>query len=215
MGIGAGLGSIAHKITFWAILFLVLGCQAVPKNKPSGPSFHSSDSSHHYVPFSFKNDRFRVGPHTKLLIMVYNEPDLTEEVMVQADGTIDYSYFGKIQVEGLTPQLVQEKIVLLLLKDYLTSPQVKVKVLEFGIAYVLGKVKNPGIIRLTEYQTALEGVVSAGGFSELAQRKQLQVVRTINGEKKTFLLSLKSTEGGVDLDDKSLTLIPGDTIIVE
>lgn len=225
MGIGVGLEYIgktcsemmsrsSRGMTICVALFLILGCSAVPKNKPDLSS-DSSGSSYRQMASPFKDDQFRVGLHTKLLITVYNEPDLTDEVVVQADGAIDYAYFGKIRIQGLTPEQVEEEITLLLLKDYLTSPQVKVKVKEFGIAYVLGKVKNPGIIKLTEYQTVLEGVVSAGGFSELAQKKQLQVVRTLDGQKKTFLLSLSSTQGGLDIDGKSLYLLPGDTIIVE
>lgn len=187
-----------------------MSCTSVPVQK-SSPVIQSEAKDRYSMP----SPLFRAGAHTKLFISVYNEPDLTEEVVVLPDGTIDYAYVGKILVKDLTPKEIEYKLTRILQRDYLVHPQVTVKVKEFGMVYVLGKVKNPGILKLVEQQTALQVLTSVGGFSEGAQRKVIQVVRTVNGEKKTFTLSLRETEGGGLDVAEPLYLLPNDTILVE
>jgi polysaccharide export outer membrane protein len=163
---------------------------------------------------SSQMEPFRAGPYTRLSISVYNEPELTEEVAVLPEGTIDYAYIGKVDVKGLTLPEVEKKLTQAL-KEYLVYPRVSVKLKELGIIYVFGEIKNPGILTLREQQTPLQVIADAGGFSSRAQKKSIEIVRTVAGEKKSFLLSFKETEGGgLDLL-KTFYLQPGDTVIIE
>ncbi len=193
-------------------LFLMVGCASSPIPKNNHREAKNSTSA--TLSARLPKEEFRVGAHTKLLITVYNEPDLTEEVIVSTDGAIDYSYVGKISVKGLTPQQLEKKLTHLLQEDYLVWPQLTIKVKEFGMVYVFGKVKNPGILKLTEQQTPLQVLATAGGFSPDAQKNKIEVIRTIHGGKKTYLLSLKENQGGIDLVHP-FYLLPGDTMLVE
>ena len=215
LGIGAALVSISKKMSLIFAMFL-MSCASAPVQKASPPVILSAVKDPLKVVEPLPKAEFRVGAHTKLFISVYNESDLTDEVIVLPDGTIDYAYVGKIIVKDLTPKEIEYKLTQILQKDYLVHPQVTVKVKEFGMVYVFGKVKNPGILKLVEQETVLQALTSVGGFSDGAQRKVIQVIRTVGGgRKKTFFLSLRETQGGgLDLVE-SLYLLPNDTILVE
>lgn len=193
------------------IMICVMGsCASLPQKTPLKASPTAKAQSG-----SASETDFRVGAHTLLAISVYNEPDLSREVMVASDGTMEYPYIGKISVRGLTAGQIERKLKTLLEKDYLVHPQVNVEIKKFGQIYVFGKVMNPGIVGLKGGMTALEAVAEAGGFGQGATRDFLTVVRTVDGTKKTFRLSLRETEtGSLDLS-QSLRLLPQDTVIVQ
>lgn len=192
---------------FFVSLLLSVACSSTP----------SKIKESHKIPLKTAQrgeEPFQVGPYTRLLISVYDEPELTQEVTVLPDGTIDYAYLGKMNVKGLALPQVEKKITEVL-NEYLVYPRVSVKLREMGVIYVFGEVKNPGILALREQQTPLEVIADAGGFSSRARKKSVEVVRTIAGEKRNFLLSFKKTEGGGVELLKTLYLQPGDTVIVE
>lgn len=209
-----------------AVLSLMAGCSSTPVVIPAEAGIHNKEALSQAPVKNEANEAknaktasshiepFRVGPYTRLLISVYNEPELTEEITVLPEGTIDYAYIGKVDVKGLTLPEVGKKLTQAL-KEYLVYPRVDVKLKELGIIYVFGEVKNPGILTLREQQTPLQVIADAGGFSSRAQKKSVEIVRTLDGEKKRFLLSFKETDGGgLDLL-KTFYLQPGDTVIIE
>jgi polysaccharide export outer membrane protein len=101
-------------------------------------------------------------------------------ILVQTDGTIFYPYVGHLKVVGLTMDEVQDKITQRL-SSYLRNPQVSVQVAKFRNrnAYVLGEVKNPGMLPLTDKPlTLLEAISTAGGINPMtADPTHIYVVR--------------------------------------
>ena len=177
---------------------LMAGCSSTPAKKEAqaqAPVKNEANETKNEKTASSHREPFRVGPYTRLLISVYNEPELTEESTVLPEGTIDYAYIGKVDVKGLTLPEVEKKLTQAL-KEYLVYPRVDVKLKELGIIYVFGEVKNPGILTLREQQTPLQVIADAGGFSSRAQKKSIEIVRTLEGKKKSFLLSFTETDGG-------------------
>ena len=203
-------------------IFFIIGCAAktqeiksekkvasVPAKQAPGKTTTTPEETG-----EFPDTSFTVGPQTKLLVNVYDEPDLTQEVIVSNSGKIHYTFLGDILVQGLTLEQVEKKISKLLEAEYLVQPQVTITVKELGLVYVLGEVKNPGILKLTEQQTPLEAVAAQGGFREGSQR-QLKVMRTVKGKQYSFKVSLKNIdEGGLEMI-KTAYLLPGDTVLVE
>jgi polysaccharide export outer membrane protein len=78
---------------------------------------------------------------------------------------------------------------------------------------VTGAVKTPGAIPYSEGMTALDAVLSAGGFTEFANQNNVQVARKDGDSIKKFKVRLKDVMNG-DLN-KNLPLKPGDVLIVE
>lgn len=75
--------------------------------------------------------------------------------------------------------------------------------------YVQGKVKNPGVFTYQPGITALAACLMAGGFDKFAAPNRAQVIRTIDGERKTISINLKKVQTG---DEPDLPLEPGDHI---
>ena len=78
---------------------------------------------------------------------------------------------------------------------------------------VVGAVKNPRILDYREGMTALDAVLSAGGFTEFAKQNDVIVVRKTGGEVKRIEVRLKDVIKDGDIS-KDVPLKPGDLITV-
>lgn len=79
---------------------------------------------------------------------------------------------------------------------------------------VVGAVRNPSIIPYTEGMTALDAILSAGGFTEFASPNRVEVVRKEGSEIKNIEVKLKDVINNKD-DSKNLPLRPGDLVSVK
>ena len=86
-----------------------------------------------------------VGPQDVLNIAVFGEGDLTKTVTLDADGTFDYPFIGRVKASGLTARRTSEEISSRL-KKYFVNPQVSVEVVKFRSqsVFVFGQVHAPG-----------------------------------------------------------------------
>ena len=78
---------------------------------------------------------------------------------------------------------------------------------------VVGAVRNPGIIQYTEGITALDAILTAGGFTEFANQNNVIVARKEGNEVKNIEVRLKDVING-DIN-KNLLLKPGDLVTVK
>ena len=105
------------------------------------------------------------------------EPQLNECVTIRPDGMISLQIIDEVKAAGLTPaeldSIITEKYSIVL-KD----PEIAVIAKKFSgqKVYVGGEVGTPGIVALKGKMTALEAIISAGGFRETAERKSIIVI---------------------------------------
>ena len=85
-------------------------------------SYHGLSSSRRTMP---------VMPGDQLRIIVYREKDLSNLFVVSERGTITYPLLGEIDVNGLTPSQIANKIRENLRGDYLVAPHVMADRVEF------------------------------------------------------------------------------------
>ena len=113
---------------------------------------------------------YLVGPQDELRISVFNEPELSGIFTVDGDGTITFTFIGRVSVDGLTLREVQDEITRRLSDGYLRDPQVSVEVAEFRSqqVYVIGEVARPGILELRGSLSLLEALAEAGGTTAQA-----------------------------------------------
>lgn len=104
-----------------------------------------------------------VGPQDVLNIVVFGEADLTKTVTLDAEGTFDYPYIGRVKAGGSTARAVAEEIATRLKETYV-NPQVSVEVAKFRSqnVIVLGFVHAPGRYPLTGAMSVLEMIAAAG-----------------------------------------------------
>lgn len=108
-----------------------------------------------------------------------NDPttlELFRGYLVDREGNIDFPLLGTIPVEGKTLEAVKLDIRNRLAK-YLKDPVVNARYLNFKVT-VLGEVRTPGVVRLTNSRTTLLDVLGqAGDLSDYADRSNILIVR--------------------------------------
>ena len=78
---------------------------------------------------------------------------------------------------------------------------------------VVGAVRTPSVIPYREGLTALDAVLSAGGFTEFASQNSVIVVRKEGDSVKNVEVRLKDVING-DVS-KNMALMPGDVVTVK
>jgi len=125
-------------------------------------------------------DDTTLGPADVFSVRVYGEEALTGSHQVAPDGTINFPLLGAVQVNGLEPTEVAQKIQTELKeRDLLRNPHVSVYVESYASKRisVVGAVANPGTFPLEPGMTVVQAISMAGGFSSLADRDGTIVTR--------------------------------------
>jgi polysaccharide biosynthesis/export protein len=111
-----------------------------------------------------------VGPDDLLAVSVYDSPELTRTVRVDADGNIRLPMLkDPIQVQGMVPSQLEPAIAKSLIKGkVLVDPVVTVTIVEYQSrpVNVVGAVKNPLVFQATRPIPLLDAIARAGGLRE-------------------------------------------------
>jgi polysaccharide export outer membrane protein len=65
-----------------------------------------------------------LGPGDILRVSVYDNPDLSQEVTIDADGAFSYPLIGRVQAAGLPVRQLESLLAKRFADGYLVSPQV-------------------------------------------------------------------------------------------
>ena len=108
---------------------------------------------------------YTLGPGDVLRVSVYDNPDLSQEVTIEADGAFSYPLIGRVQAAGLPVRQLESLLAKRFAEGYLVSPQVGVTVTQHKSqqVYVMGAVSKPGPYALQRQTTLLEALSIAGG----------------------------------------------------
>lgn len=147
---------------------------------------------------------YRLGASDVIEIIVFGEDDLSVERRVNSRGNISFPLLGAVRVQGDTVNQVEEKLTLKLTGDYLVNPQINVSMVEYRQFYVRGEVKSPGGFPYLPGLTVGKAVAIAGGFTERANRKKVEVSREqVDGGREKVIVEIHAP------------VVPGDILIVE
>lgn len=119
-----------------------------------------------------------VGSGDMLHVGVWENPDLTKDIIVRPDGRVSYPLIGEFNAAGLTIPEV-DHLLTTRLKEFLRYPDVSVTLKSMGgrRVLVLGEVKGPGIQTLKDSGTVLEAIALAGGETKNAVLKSVLVIK--------------------------------------
>ncbi len=162
-----------------------------------------------------ESNRYKLVPGDVLEVIYRYTPEFNQTVTIQPDGFVVLEIVGELKVGTLTIEQTRQEIIKkasVRLKD----PEVTLLLKEFQKPFfvVSGEVTQPGKFEMREPMTALQAVLTAGGFKESAKSSQIVIFRKINlelAEVKT--LDLKGIKKTSDLEN-DLTLETGDIIFV-
>lgn len=113
--------------------------------------------------------------------------------LVDENGDVNLPILGKVHVAGLKRT---EAIILLQdkLKQYIQNPVVNIQILNYKIT-VLGGVNQPGIYSINnERLTVIEAIGMAGDLKITGKRKNILVIREVNGQKIQYRMDLTKSE---------------------
>jgi polysaccharide export outer membrane protein len=121
-------------------------------------------------------------PADILQVKIYKEEDLTREVSVSQEYTVSLPLIGNVSVKNRSVRQIEEMIRQLYERDFLVNPQVTLIVLKYAerAVNVIGSVNSPQAVPFPPERglTLLEAVARAGGFSRLADRSKVKIIRT-------------------------------------
>lgn len=118
----------------------------------------------------------------EIKIIVYDEPDLTVELIINDDGFINFPLIGRISVTGKTTSQVQQLVHDRLSGDYLLNPSVQVDIVTYRSFYIHGEVNKPGAYPYQPGMTVDQSVALAGGFTERASKDKIYIKKAVNNE---------------------------------
>jgi polysaccharide export outer membrane protein len=185
----------------------------------SGPSVPSPQAQRPSAPGAGETTRrtpvaadYKLVNGDKLRIEVYKDAQLSQSLQIRPDGKITLPLVGDLAAAGRTSTELRD-VIATSLKEYITNPVVTVIVTETVPAtiYVMGEVHTPGPQPLKEPMSIMQALATAGGFSDFANTKDIQILRQTSAGQTTLHFNYKDAVKG---QAKMIYLQPGDTVIV-
>jgi len=165
------------------------------------------------APKDLSGEGYRLGPEDQLRISVWDNKELTVDLVVRPDGKISIPLIQDVVAEGKTaPQLaanIQEA-----LSAFIVNPEVSVVVLQVNAPkfYMIGYVARPGTYPLRSDTSVLQALALAGGFTQFASPRSIKLIRAVDGKQEVRKINYYDiiNEGG----EGNYLLKSGDTIVV-
>lgn len=159
----------------------------------------------------------KLQPMDLVKMQVFREPDLDRELRVSQDFTIVVPLLGVVDVTGRTVAQVQVLVTELYRTEYLVNPQITLSVVEYAprTINVLGAVNAPGLFPLPPERnlTFLDAIARSGGFSRVANRAKVILIRTLpDGKAVNYTIDADQLTAG-ELNTR-WPVQDGDTILV-
>ncbi|MBB4611413.1 polysaccharide biosynthesis/export family protein [Sphingomonas yabuuchiae] len=146
-----------------------------------------------------------IGPLDTIQVDVFNVPELSREMQVDASGRISMPLIGTIEARGRTAGELAEAVESALRGRYVRNPDVTVNI-RSSVSQVVtidGQVVEPGLYPVTNQMTLLRAIASAKGMSEFAKQDDVVILRTVNGRKMAGLYNIDAIRRGA-YDDPAI-----------
>lgn len=169
---------------------------------------------------SVANDAYMMCAGDQLQITVYGHEDLSSKpgtnftpYVVRPDGKLSMPLIGDIDVRNKSANMVTQEITERL-SEYIVNPQVTINIVKLGSTrvYIFGEVKTAGLFELEKSHNLLDAIGKAGGFTEMAAKKKVYVIR--KGETEPMMkvnLHRYLTKGDLS---QNVTLNEGDCVYI-
>ncbi len=189
---------------FFLILMVFLGTPACHDDPPvTYPTAVKIDES-----------KLPLGPGDKLSLTVfYGSHQIQAQYTLDASGDIAVQFIGTVSAAGKNIEELTEEIRAKLADGYLKDPIVSLNIVELNslTLSVSGMVGRTGTLKFTPGMTITEAIAQAGGFTPMARKNMVKVVRFVNGTKQTYKLPVERMAEG---ERPNFPMMPGDEVFV-
>jgi len=156
---------------------------------------------------------YRLGPEDQLRISVWDNKELTLDLVVRPDGKISMPLLQDVPAAGLTAAELAADIEGKL-SAFIVNPAVTVIVLQVNAPkyYIIGYVGHPGTYPLRGDTSVLQALALAGGLTQFASPRSIKLIRATRGKQEVRKINFYDIidDGG----EGNYLLKPGDTIVV-
>ena len=197
-----------------ASLALVLPASAATAdNEAAMPAATASATEPADDPLALVVEDYRIGPSDLLEISVFQVPELSRTVRVNARGALTLPLIGQIQAGGLTGQQLEALLAQKLKETYLQDPQVSVFIKEFisQRVTVSGSVNKAGVFPISGKTTLMQAIAMAGGLEKFADENDIKIFRERNGTREVLNYDLEPIRKG-EIEDPVLNT--SDVVVV-
>ena len=139
-----------------------------------------------------------IGPLDLIQVTVFNVPQLSGEMQVDAGGRIAMPLIGSLDAGGKTAEELAQDIGSALRGRYVRDPDVTINI-KSSVSQVVtidGQVVEPGLYPVTNQMTLLRAVASAKGLSEFAREDDVVILRTVEGQRMAALYNIAAIRRG-------------------
>lgn len=139
-----------------------------------------------------------IGPLDTIQVDVFNVPELSREMQVDASGRIAMPLAGTIDARGRTAEELARSVEAALRARHVRNPEVTVNI-KSSVSQVVtidGQVVEPGLYPVTNQMTLMRAVASAKGLSEFARQDDVVILRTVNNQKMAGLYNMDAIRRG-------------------
>jgi polysaccharide export outer membrane protein len=181
-----------------ALALVLVGCgsgPALPERIPEDPRF----------------DTYVIGVPELLAIKVWEQPDLSGEVLVRRDGKISVPLIGDELAAGRSPDELARQIEQGLSR-FVANPRVDVSVVEMRsqvVSVIGGGIETSGVLELRSDMRVIDAIAEMGGLTPFAKKREIRVLR---GDE-SYPFDYSAFMDG-DAPQSNFLLAAGDTIVV-
>jgi len=188
---------------------------AAPAGNAPRPMDNSALIRRHAPPptVSQGDPSYLLGPEDQLRISVWDNKELTLDLVVRPDGKISMPLIQDVVAVGLTASQLAANIQNSL-SAFIVNPEVSVIVLQVNAPkfYVIGYVARPGPYPLRGDTSVLQALALAGGLTQYASPRSIKLIRATRGKQEVRKLNYYKL---IDDGGKGNYLLKsGDTIVV-
>lgn len=184
-----------RSIMLLAALLVVSACA----EKGAGPVISAGDR---YNPSTGTLADYRLDVGDRIKVTVYNEPNLSGDYGVGADGGVSLPLIGTVPASGHTVNEVISAARARYADGYLRQPKLSGEVSVFRPFFIIGEVGTPGSYPYIVGLTAMNAIATAKGFTPRANRDVVQIRKQGQTGEVNYRLT------------PELQIYPGDTIRV-
>ena len=178
------------------------------------PACHDDPPVTYPTVASFDQSKLPLGAGDKVSLTVfYGSKSINATYTLDATGEIAVQFIGNVHAGGKTLSDVQTEIRNRLADGYLNDPIVSLNLVELNslTLSVSGMVSKNGDLKYTPGLMITDVIAQSGGFTPLARKNMVKVVRTLNGNKQTYKLPVEMISEG---ERPNFPMMPGDEVFV-
>ncbi len=160
---------LIRALTCMAVIALLAACTSSLSGLPPITATNMAD--------------YRMQPGDELLVTIQDVEQADRSYVIDSGGMISLPLLQEVEVAGLGLREVESRIAEgYRSRNLLTNPIISVQPGALRPFYVIGEVTGPGEFTYRQGMTVLSAISAAGGYTYRAHEREVELVRSINGQ---------------------------------